>query len=356
MSRDYFIAFDTHGSFSELAAVTTLGNLVRKGRCGTTIPALRTLLKQVPRPRHLTFEEGPLANWLYRNLKDVVDSVTVAEPRRNRLIASEGDKDDDVDAEKLAQLFRGGYIKAVHQTESLDGSVFKQLVAEYHRQVRRRVAQSLQITALLKQHGIVAPSKGFAKAEDRSRLLEQLPSHGLLIEMVTTLWTEFDAVVACENGWRKRLVQRAKKDDAVVRFEELPGLGWTRAATLRVYLDTPWRFRSEGVVAPPGHRFGTSSLRQWPGAVACAVAGESLVEEYDPWRGSVGDRTRRKPIRRPASEMDRAGPVREAGAAQRGAQFVGDAVGPMEKWHAVSPGVGGRELVRNRKECVVELA
>ena len=244
MSRDYFIALDTHGSFSELAAVTTLGNLVRKGRCGTTIPALCTLLKQVPRPRHLTFEEGPLANWLYRNLKDVVDSVTVAEPRRNRLIASEGDKDDDVDAEKLAQLFRGGYIKAVHQTESLDGSVFKQLVAEYHRQVRRRVAQSLQITALLKQHGIVAPSKGFAKAEDRSRLLEQLPSHGLLIEMVTTLWTEFDAVVACENGWRKRLVQRAKKDDAVVRFEELPGLGWTRAATLRVYLDTPWRFRS----------------------------------------------------------------------------------------------------------------
>ena len=177
MNREYYIALDTHGSFSELAAVTTLGNLVRKGRCGTTIPALRALLEKVPRPRHLTFEEGPLANWLYRNLKEVVDSVTVAEPRRNRLIASEGDKDDDVDAEKLAQLFRGGYIKVVHQTETLDGSVFKQLVAEYHRQVRRRVAQSLQITALLKQHGIMAPSKVFAKAEDRSRLLEQLPSH-----------------------------------------------------------------------------------------------------------------------------------------------------------------------------------
>jgi len=120
MSRDYFIAFDTHGSFSELAAVTTLGNLVRKGRCGTTIPALRTLLKQVPRPRHLTFEEGPLANWLYRNLKDVVDSVTVAEPRRNRLIASEGDKDDDVDAEKLAQLFRAATSKpCIKQTRSM---------------------------------------------------------------------------------------------------------------------------------------------------------------------------------------------------------------------------------------------
>lgn len=62
--------------------------------------------------------------------------------------------------------------------------------------------------------------------------------------MVTALWQEYDAVVACEDGWRKRLVQRAKQDEVVVRFEELPGLGWTRAATLRVYLDTPWRFRS----------------------------------------------------------------------------------------------------------------
>jgi len=190
MNREYFIALDTHGSFSELVAVTTIGNLVRKGRCATTITALRALLDKVPRPRHLTFEEGPLANWLYRNLKAHVDSLTVAEPRRNHLIASEGDKDDDLDAEKLAQLFRGGYIKAVHQTETLDGSVFKQLVAEYHRQVRRRVMRSLQITAHLKQHGILAPAKAFAKAEGRSRLLEQLPRHDLLAEMVAALWIE----------------------------------------------------------------------------------------------------------------------------------------------------------------------
>jgi transposase len=61
---------------------------------------------------------------------------------------------------------------------------------------------------------------------------------------VTALWLEYDAVQACEETWRKRLIARAKQDDIVVRLEEMPGLGWTRAATLRVYLDTPWRFRS----------------------------------------------------------------------------------------------------------------
>lgn len=244
MNRRYFIGLDAHGSFSEMAVVNASGKLLRRGRCPTTIAALRALLEQVPRRRWLCFEEGPLANWLYRNLKEQVDQLLVAQPRRNRLIAAEGDKDDDLDAEKLAELLRGGFVKAVHQTESLEGSVFKQLVAEYHRQVRRRVAQGLQITAFLKQHGIMAPASKFAQAEDRARLLTRLPQQPLLEEMITTLWREYDAVQAAEEGWRCRLVRRAKQDEVVTRFQELPGLSWIRAATLRVYLDTPWRFRS----------------------------------------------------------------------------------------------------------------
>jgi transposase len=244
MRREYFIALDTHGVFSEMAVVTSTGNLERRGRCNTTISTLRALIEPVPRPRHLTFEEGPLANWLYRNLKDHVDSLIVAEPRRNRLIACEGDKDDPVDAEKLAHLLRGGFLKAVHQADSLEAAVFKQLVAEYHRQVRRRMAQGQQITGLLKQHGVLARSTQFNKAEDRAELLTRLPEQALLREMMTALWNEYEAVQVCQDAWRKRLLERAKQDEVVVRFQELPGLSWIRASTLRVYLDTPWRFRS----------------------------------------------------------------------------------------------------------------
>ena len=110
MRREYFIGLDTHGSFCEMAAITQTGNLVARGSCDTTIPALRELLAKVPTPRHLVFEEGPLANWLFRNLVEDVKTLTVAQPRRNRLIACDGDKDDPVDAEKLANLLRGGYI------------------------------------------------------------------------------------------------------------------------------------------------------------------------------------------------------------------------------------------------------
>jgi hypothetical protein len=56
---------------------------------------------------------------LWRNLREAVDQLVVSEPRRNRLIAKDGDKDDDLDAEKLAQLLRGGYVKAVYQVQTL---------------------------------------------------------------------------------------------------------------------------------------------------------------------------------------------------------------------------------------------
>jgi len=246
MKREYFIGLDTHGTFCEMAVVTGKGNLVRRGRCDTTIEALRKLIAPVPAPRHVVMEEGPLANWLYRNLKPHVTSLTVSDPRRNRLICCEGDKDDAVDALQLAQLLRGGgLLKPVHQTETLSESVFKQLVGQYHRRVRRRVAAGLQITALLKQHGVIARAKQFSRPEDQANLLKLLPANQLLAEMILTSCAEHEQLQAAEEVWYRRLVMWAKKDATVVRFTGVPGISWVRASTLRVYLDTPWRFRSK---------------------------------------------------------------------------------------------------------------
>src|SRR5262249_59698941 len=126
MKRAYFIGMDTHCQFCEVAAVNAGGTVVARDRCPTCIPALLEVIERVPRPRHLVIEEGPLAGWLWRHLHQAVDRMVVSEPRRNRLIALDGDKDDDLDAEKLAQLLRGGFVKAVHQGEKLGRGVLQQ--------------------------------------------------------------------------------------------------------------------------------------------------------------------------------------------------------------------------------------
>jgi transposase len=245
MKRSHFIGIDVHCQFCEIAVVDTAGKVVHRDRCDTTITALLQVMEAVARPRALIIEEGPLAGWLWRGLHDAVERMVVSEPRRNRLIAEGGDKDDDLDAEKLAQLLRAGYIKEVHQVASLERAVFKQHVALYHFRVRQRVRESLRLTSLFRQYGVMIREKAYVGSADRPALLARLPANATLREAVQLLWLGYDEVVEQEETWRKRLVQLAQKEEVVRRFEALPGVGWIRAATLYAYLDTPWRFRSK---------------------------------------------------------------------------------------------------------------
>jgi transposase len=248
MKRGHFIGIDVHCQFCETVVLNSAGNVTQKARCDTTISKLTEVIEAVPRPRFLVIEEGPLAGWLWRNLHRLVDEMVVSEPRRNRLISKEGDKDDDLDAEKLARLLRGGFIKPVHQCESLEQAVFKQQVAVYHHRVGQRVREAHRLTSLFRRHGVMIRERAFVAEADRPELLKRLPANEALREMMTWLWESYDNAVDHEEKWRRRLVQLAQKVEVVQRFEALPGVGWIRAATWYAYLDTPWRFASKSAL------------------------------------------------------------------------------------------------------------
>jgi len=242
MKRGHFIGLDTHCQFAELAVVTHGGRTTKHARRAMTIPAIVEELQSIARPRYLVIEEGPLADWLWRNLRSQVDEMQVCDPRRNRLVCQEGDKDDPIDAEKLAQLYRGGYTKAVHHAESSYRSVFKQHVMLYHDRVRHRVAEGHRLVSLLRRHGVVVRERNFANPQERDGLLRRLPNSRTLRADVRVLWKGYDVAVLQEEWMRRRLVQLAKKEEVLQRMVTLPGIGWVRAATLWVWLDTPWRF------------------------------------------------------------------------------------------------------------------
>jgi hypothetical protein len=155
MPSDHYIAMDTHSQTTDICVKTRANGPGRKWRVATTIPALREVIESIKKPRHIAFEEGPLAAWLYRNLKPSAQTITVCDPRKNAWIAKEGDKDDPIDAGKLADLLAGGFLKAVHHTDDVSRDVFKQLVAAYHGRVSHRVAESNKVIGALRRWGIV---------------------------------------------------------------------------------------------------------------------------------------------------------------------------------------------------------
>src|SRR6185436_11727460 len=198
--------------------------------------------------RYLTFEEGPLASWLYRNLKEEADKVVVCDPRKNALISKGGDKDDAIDCGKLADLLAGDFLTPVHQTQDLGREVFKQLVSRYHERVARRVSESNKIVGWLRRWGVVVTAKRFKEKADRRELLGRLPSDGEVAPVRTALeqmFLGYDQVRRQEDRLRSELTRLAKQEEFAVRLEALPGISWVRASTFFVYVDTPWRFASK---------------------------------------------------------------------------------------------------------------
>jgi len=241
----HIIAMDTHCQFVEYVVMTESGRISLRGRCGTTIPELVRIIESVRRPREVVFEEGPLADWLIRELRPHADQVVACNPRRNALIAKESDKDDPIDALKLAQLYRGGFVRLVHHGDSLDRALFKRHVALYHDRVRNRVRLSNRILAECRGYGVFVREAELKKTKDRIEVLKRLPASKLVRMDLKLLLSEYD--LACSNiqALRRQLVRAAKAYEPIARFTALPGMKWIRAATFFAYVDTPWRFRSK---------------------------------------------------------------------------------------------------------------
>ncbi len=109
--------------------------------------------------RPLTFEECPMAGWLYRNLNKQVDTITVCDPRRNKLIASDGDKDDKIDAAKLACLLRGKYLRSVYHGTDDKIVELKGWVRLYLGRVKQATACINKIRSQARMYGIKIPRR-----------------------------------------------------------------------------------------------------------------------------------------------------------------------------------------------------
>ena len=244
----HYIAMDTHSYNTEICVKTRANKPGRHFKVPTTISDIRDVIESIKRPRYLCFEEGPLAGWLYRNLKEDVDGILVSDPRKNAWISKAGDKDDPIDANKLGDLFAGGYLRSVHQSQDADREVFKQLVCRYHERVRRRVSEGNKIVGWLRRWGVMVIAKDFDNQSSRKELLERLPAEAQLEPVragLKLMLESYDQLCKQEDRLGRLLEQRAKKEEFLVRLEALPGISWIRASTFFVFIDTPFRFENK---------------------------------------------------------------------------------------------------------------
>jgi transposase len=238
----YYIGADVHSNNTELA-IEQGGKIVARYSVPTSIPAISTVLSSLEGRKILAMEEGPMAGWLYRNLSEKVETFVVAEPRRNKLITSEGDKDDRIDSAKLAVLLRGNFLKAVHHTSDPHRASLKHWISLYHDRVRDAVRSINKIRACCRMHGVRIPRKVVRNPLHRRAWLRGL-DNPVLQAQLQMFWIGYDATKEQVGLARKQFSSYARKYPIIKSWCKLPGVGLIRATTIFAYLDTPWRFKN----------------------------------------------------------------------------------------------------------------
>ena len=239
----YYIGADVHSNSTELA-IENRGKIVARYSVPTSIPAIVNILNAFQGKKYIAVEEGPMSGWLYRNLSSKVDDFISSDPRRNKLIASDGDKDDKIDAAKLASLLRGGFLRKIHQSEDAGRAELKHWVNLYHDRVRDAVRSINKIRARCRMHGVKLSRTVLRHPDNRAEWLSQTNNRALETQL-NMLWIGYDATVQQVKLARHQLALLGKKYEIIQCFGQLPGVGLIRATTLFAYLDTPWRFKKK---------------------------------------------------------------------------------------------------------------
>jgi transposase len=98
------IGCDLGDKVSEICILWPDGGAERPKPVRTTVAAMREFFSRPP--AHVVIEVGPHSRWVASMLKKLGHRVTVANPRRVKLIAASNSKNDRKDAELLARLGR----------------------------------------------------------------------------------------------------------------------------------------------------------------------------------------------------------------------------------------------------------
>lgn len=239
-----YIGIDCHITTLDFAVVSETGKLVKAERADTSARNLITFIKGVKKPRVAYIEEGELANWILETCNSYGEKLVITNPKNNLLIGKSGKKNDRLDAEQIAQLARGNYIKEVYHPVG-QRRQFKELMIAYHDTVKSSTRIKNKIKARFRSKGVQCTGESVYSKRYRQEWRGKLPDEPGLLMILENLWLQMDQL----EEMTKRILAEAKKQSKqypeIRRFQEIPGVGFITAATISAILETPWRFANK---------------------------------------------------------------------------------------------------------------
>ena len=242
MSQEKYIGMDVHQATISVAVMDARGKLIMECVLETKAATILEFIQGLRGTLAVSFEEGTSAAWLHDLLNPHVNRLVVCDPRKNALL-KDGNKNDRVDAQKLAELLRTNQVKPVyhgkHGTRAL-----KELGRSYLTITKDVTRVMNRIKAVYRSWAIPCAGTSVYTPRHRAEWLAKLVEPGVRIR-AEHLYQQLDSLQPVRLEARHELLLESRKHAAVKLLRQIPSIGPIRAALLVALLQTPHRFRTK---------------------------------------------------------------------------------------------------------------
>ena len=241
-----YIGLDVHSRTCTMAWMNESGDCRGPTTFQTSGQTIREKIDEIKADQKVvTLEEGPLAFWTARTLKESVDRTVVCDPRENYLISRAARKDDEADAKGLARLLRLGEVKEVYQPSGDRRALFRQ-AASHYTDLRDQLQKLKQkIKARLKRWGLWdIPSADVYGKSGRRKYLKKL-SHDRIRDQVKSLYRLLDQTSEEKQKARTELIELGQPYSEIREFQKIPGIGPIGSHLFDAIIQTPHRFSTK---------------------------------------------------------------------------------------------------------------
>jgi transposase len=278
--EQHYAGLDVSLDDTSVCVLDARGTVVWRGKCASTPEAIRDALnKHAPALVRVGLETGLLSNWLTHKLRGMRLPVVCLDARHAKAaLKVQINKTDANDALGLAQIVRTGWYREV-AVKGMDAHALRLLLVARSQLVSQRQAVANTVRGLLKAFGLKVPPGAGGPFAHRARAASE--GNDALLAVVEPMLVAWQALREQVAVLDRRLLARAKVDEAAKRLMTVPGVGVVVSLAYTAVIDDPARFKRSSSV---GAYLGLTPRRQQSGEMdrtgRISKCGDGLLRAY----------------------------------------------------------------------------
>ncbi len=244
MQQSIYVGLDLGSSRCHQTVINSDGSLQLSRSIPTSEQHLRFAFTALGDHVRVHLEAGELSTWVYSIIKPMVAEVVVSHSRTLAWIGKDSQKDDSIDARKLAELLRLNRVHPIYCEAADDRRLFKQLVTHHEDLSREQARLKSKIKARLRTLGIIRFDARLFTKSGNTALLAEIKEPAIKL-MLAQSFAVLNQLLEAETQAKQAMMAASKQFPEVSLLQTAPGVGIITACRFVAYIQTPRRFSNK---------------------------------------------------------------------------------------------------------------